>query len=150
MTDTTDPMVVDPSTVGPSLLHQIPINFGDTCETTFEPSDRTPGHESEPAPETVLVVLWTRGVVFPCLISLPLLLVRSLSRRSVLVHFGLLLLVRPWIRCFGLRQLNGAQLAALLPPVATSLHVWRMLRQAVVHIPSRLEVLANQSSAIGR
>lgn len=50
---------------------------------------------------------------------------------------------------FGLRQLNGAQLAALLPPVVTTESTCQSFRQNMVHMPSRLDVLAHQEDAMG-
>ena len=50
---------------------------------------------------------------------------------------------------FGLRNLTGAQLSALVPPLVPDERSCKMFRQVTVHIPSHLEVLENQGSAIG-
>ena len=46
-------------------------------------------------------------------------------------------------------ELSGAQLTALLPPLASTLDSCRMFRLASVHKQSRLAVLANEGSAMG-
>ena len=50
---------------------------------------------------------------------------------------------------YGFQNLTGVQLAALVPPLVSDVRSCRMFRQASVHSPSRLAVLANQGSAMG-
>jgi len=48
-----------------------------------------------------------------------------------------------------LKTLSGAQLASLVPPLVSDGRACAMFRQALVHIPSRLEILKNQGNAMG-
>ena len=50
---------------------------------------------------------------------------------------------------FGLRRLSGVQLASLVPPLVPDVRACDMFRQALVHIPSRVEILEPQGSAMG-
>ena len=48
----------------------------------------------------------------------------------------------------GLTQLSASQLAGLLPPLVTDVTYCEVLRQSLVHGPARLQVLANEDSAM--
>ena len=122
-----------------ALLAQIPLDFGSPDVPMCPPTAPATGSDaSEPAPEPVTCP----GEANDDRITPPAGSIAAATAAMWPVSASMDTL-------FGLRQLNGSQLAALLAPVVTTESTCQSFRQNMVHMPSRLDVLANQEGAMG-